>query len=297
MGQRMRLLGLGHRPAEPAVRGSGPLGLAESQLSGLVNPPSRKERAQAIVTAFAARSRAGRFVHIARADVARGLLERVVRPDGISQSRTSLCGPAALLFNLATRDPVGYVQFVIDLYEKGTARAGGLKVTPGKDLLEYDPKTRLDAVDWIPLASLRDSDNWFFDYQSADNDFSAMTLPNNLVGWFRKIGFKQIVNETNLVITKDEKSIREAARLYRDEFWVCLFVNEQLLDPAKQEKLSLTASHWIVLTSDVTILNGNLSMTVFSWGDGHRAVPYDPTQTLSVTNFLRNYYGYVAARY
>jgi mRNA deadenylase 3'-5' endonuclease subunit Ccr4 len=124
-----------------------------------------------------------------------------------------------------------------------------------------------------------------------------MTLPNNLVGWFRKIGFKQIVDETNLVVTKDEKSIREAARLYRDDFWVCLFVNEQLLYPEKQAKVSLTASHWIVLTSDVTMVNGNISMTVYSWGDGHRAVPYDPTQALSLTNFLRNYYGYVAARY
>lgn len=250
-----------------------------------------------MVNAFAARNGGGKFVHIVRADVARGLLARVDRPDGISQSGTSLCGPAALTVNLATRDPVAYVRLVIDLFEKGTATIGRLKVTPGKDLLEYDPMRRVDPVDWIPLASLRDSDNWFFDYQSADNDFSAMTLPNNLVGWFQKIGFSQIVNETNLVATKDEKSIKDAARLYHDDFWVCLFVNAQVLDPDDQEKRSLTASHWIVLTSDVTIRDGRISMKVFSWGEGHRSIPFDPGKPLSVGYFLRNYYGFVAARY
>jgi hypothetical protein len=264
-------------------------------------PPSIQDRAKALVREFSARAGGGSFVHIVRGDVANGLLARVDHPELISQRASSLCGPSAVVFSLASRDPVAYVRFVIALYEKGVARLNRLEVSAGKDLREYDPKGRIDPADWIAVASLRDSDNWFFDYQSVDNAFAGITLPSHLQAWFTKIGYSEVINDTNLVLTKDEKNIREAARLRSDNFWVCLFINDQALDPDLQDSRSLIPVHWVVLTSDVTIAADNISFSVFTWGQGSYAVPQPPpagvARPLQVSHFLRNYYGYVAARY
>jgi hypothetical protein len=260
---------------------------------------SVQDQARAVVQAFAARVGGGVFIHIARADVANGLLVRVEHPDRISQGDSSLCGPAALIFNLASRDPVAYVRFVIGLYENGTATLNRLRVSPGSDLRGYDVKARLDPADWIPLASLRDSENWFFDYQAVDNAFAGITLPSHLESWFKKIGFSEVINDTNLVLTKDQKNIEEAARLYGEDFWVCLLVNGQMLASNSQAARSLTPDHWIVLTSDVKFSSGNISLTVFTWGarGGHYPIPVKSAKPLPVSDFLANYYGYVAARH
>jgi hypothetical protein len=258
-------------------------------------PPSAQDRAKALVRAFAARAGGGSFTHITRADVADGLIARVDHPALISQAGSSLCGPASLTFNLATRDPVTYVGFVIALYEKGEAHIGTLQVKPGKDLRAYDPQGKINAADWIPLAGLRDSENWFFDYQSVDDEFAGITLPSHLESWFKKVGFSKVVNETNLVFDKGEANIRKAAGLYRDDYWVCLFINAQLLEAPSQTSRSMTPDHWVVLQSDVTLSANDISFDVYTWGDGKRHVPSNPP--LAISDFVKNYYGFVAAKY
>jgi hypothetical protein len=260
-------------------------------------PLTEQDKAKDIVRTFAAAGGGGVFIHIARADVASGLLDRVDHPDKIDQGSSSLCGPAALTADLATNDPVAYVKFVISLYEKGVADVQRLHISAGTDLRRYDPAGKVAPADWIPLASIRDSENWFFDYQSADDEFAGITLPNHLEGWFKRVGFTKVVNDTNLVAHKDESNLKEAARLYRDDYWVCLFINANALQAATQASSSLVPDHWVVLESDVAFAAGNVSFNVYTWGDGHRPVPNDPSKPLSLASFLANYYGYVAAKH
>jgi hypothetical protein len=58
-------------------------------------------------------------------------------------------------------------------------------------------------VDWVALASLRDSTNLFSDYQSHTNAAAGITLPGTLAGWFSASGFSQVENRTNLVFDSD----------------------------------------------------------------------------------------------
>jgi hypothetical protein len=262
-----------------------------------IAPPklSPRDEARALVAAFAVRAGGGVFAHVQRGDVARGLSARLDQPSLISQEQSSLCGPAALVFNLATHDPLAYARYVVDLYERGTADVRRLHVKAGGDLRAYDPTGKIDPADWIALASLRDSENFFFDYQSVDDEFAGITLPSDLESWFKKIGYRQVVNDTNLISDKDEANIREANRLYKDDYWVCLFINDKLLSAKTQNSGSMTASHWVVLTSEVALSGGTIAFDVFTWGDGHRHVP--ESGTLTVGHFKDDYYGYVAAKY
>jgi hypothetical protein len=62
----------------------------------------------------------------------------------------------------STRSPADYVQYVIDLHERGEARLGSLPVRPGLACRGVDPSSNVAAVEWLTLASLRHSENWCF---------------------------------------------------------------------------------------------------------------------------------------
>lgn len=265
--------------------------------------PSARQRAEDLVLRFAGRLGGGVFRCILRSAVARGLLERIRVPSTINQAASSLCGPAALLYDLATRDPVAYASYVIALYETGVGYLGTLEVKPGTDLREHDPGTTVEASDWIALASLRDSENYFFDYQEAANEFAGITLPGELEDWFRRTGYTDVVNEARVVVDEDEENIRQADGLLRSGYRVCLFIHSNMLNKSTQSEWSATPDHWVVLTSPVsfgtavvgTEARRTVSFRIYTWGQGRRGVP--ETGVLTVDEFLDNYYGFVAARY
>jgi hypothetical protein len=267
---------------------------------------SPQERAKKLVSDFASRKGSKVFTKLDRQSVADGLLVRIDNPGKIDQGKSSLCGPADLVYDLASTDPVEYAQFVIDLFETGTATIGKLTIKPGSDLKAAAPaKSDIDPSDWIPLASIRDSENWFFDYEDVKDEAAGITLPGELAGWFEKVGYTQIKNETNLVLCKTEKNARLANEFFGQGFRVCLFINDNMMYCSKQDSASWFPSHWVVLVSPLVIDNFGVHFEVFTWGEGKKRVPVlgqgknDPPQgkPLSLAHFLKNYYGFVAVKH
>lgn len=265
-------------------------------------PLTREQRAEALVHAFASRPGGGVFTKIVRRRVAEGLMVRIWVPSAINQGTSSTCGPAALLYDLAVRDPEAYVQYVISLYENGLGRIGALEVRPGSDLKAFDPQGRVEASDWIALASLRDSENWFFDYQEDSDAFAGITLPGELEGWFRKAGYSDVVNEARAIVDQEEENIRAADAHFALGYRVCLFIHSNMLNKSSQGSGSATADHWVVQTGSVTFgvapvegeVKKTIALQIYTWGEGRRAVPQ--SGILPLDDFLDNYYGFVAAR-
>jgi hypothetical protein len=275
---------------------------ARADLKSLL-PQTAQQSAEAIVREFGDRPGGGVFSKISRARVERGLRVRIYAPSSINQGSSSLCGPASLLFDLAVRDPVAYVQYVISLYETGVGHIEAIKVVPGKDLKAYDPGKEVEASDWIALASLRDSENFFFDYQEASDAFAGITLPGELERWFRKAGYSDVIEDARAIIDQDEENIRRADLCFHRGYRVCLFIHSNMLGKSTQSKGSATADHWVVQTDSVTFgaaliegeMKRTISLRIYTWGEGKRGVPQ--TGVLPVDDFLDNYYGFVAARY
>ena len=271
----------------------------------LVNkePPTDQERAEELVRQFAARPGGGAFTRIARQAVAMGLLVRIYDPSAIHQKVSSLCGPATLLFDLASRDPIAYVEYVMSLYEKGVGHIKNIEVVPGSDLKEYDPGDKVEASDWIGLASLRDSENYFFDYQDAGNEFAGITLPGELEDWFQKVGYAEVVNDARVIVDQEEENIRRANAYFQRGFRVCLFIHSNMLSKSTESSGSATADHWVVQTQaasfGLTFLGGEtkktIALAIYTWGEGRRPVPQAGVLTLD--DFLDNYYGFVAAKF
>ncbi|MGD0756796.1 MAG: hypothetical protein ABR927_17240 [Bacteroidales bacterium] len=268
------------------------------------------------------RSQAIAFKVISRFEVVEGLRERVNDPSRIDQGRAGLCPAASLIFQLATDKPDVYAQFVIDLFEKGVGRIGTWQVEPSNDLKMYQiPLSgsggfKVHAADWIPMASIRDSENWFFDYQQIDEQWhwsinwlaqivkSGGATFNELESWLKKAGYTEVIKGEGSTWPEDNQRTRGNIKLASDYYVlgykIILRIDANILYLDWQARgENERSNHVVVLTSKVNFQNvggrENLSMTVYTWGSGTHPIPLGGQ--LSVEDFLKYYYGFVAAKF
>jgi hypothetical protein len=254
-----------------------------------------KQTALHKVQAFKTVQGNGVFPHIDRQHVADGLEARIKDPGLIDQGVASVCGPAALLYHIASDDPEYYANFVIQLYETGRASLGKLLIEPRDNLRQHAPDlSDVNEVDWISLASIRNTENWFHNYHAESQFLPALTFPETLAGWFRTVGYTDVKNRTNIFWTKGRPNAVSASDLFEHGYKVCLFIHADLLSTSPREGRSWAPNHWVVLTKKITYLAGQVDFGVFgvsTWGDARYS-------NLSVPEkqFFHHYYGFVACR-
>lgn len=248
---------------------------------------------------------------IRRDALADGLIVRINDPKQISSAASQLCGAASVIYSLAQADPSAYAQLAIDLFEKGEGKVKSLTIKPSPDLRKTAVPGGNDPADWIVLASLRDSENWLFTYHgdgrwnipflgSAD-DAKAIQMPHTVAAWFTSFGYSDVKNVTNLLFTKDWDDVRDADKLYRSGYKVCLFISANMLYTSSQGDASTVPDHWIVMASPVLSSTihldptATISATVYTWG-ALRDIHENPSKKMTVKQFLSNFYGYVAAK-
>jgi len=248
-----------------------------------------------VIATFEAKSGGGVWKNIGRADVVTGLRARVANPGKIDTSSCSLCGPASFLYSVLSEYPEDYCNYICDLYDTGKGKLWDFEVKPGDDCKNYKvPTNKIHPVDWIGLGGLRDSENGWFDYQSVDDDASAITMPGTLTSWFKKATYGTRHNVTNVYLTKSRSDIEAANNLRNQGLKVCLFIAADMLYTSDQDNKSTIPDHWVVLTGPVLIKDDKISLEVFTWGKAKRKVP--ESGELSLKSFLNNFYGYVAVK-
>jgi hypothetical protein len=267
----------------------------------------KQKLAADMVCDFLKNARTTAFPKLNRDRFGIGLLMRIANPGFMSQRNASLCGPAAMLFSYASDFPGQYARFALDLYQKGRANLGRLLVKPDAAVRHYAPDTVAD-VDWVTMASLRDSENWVFDFDgegSLKNDIAGINLPSELEQWMRKAGYRDTREETNLYFDKrstlggdvtDRAYIAQVNKVFAEGYKVLFLLNGTLLLTTEQDSSgSVLDRHWIVQRSPIEILNGNVSFHAFSWGNGDYKIP-EGGNPISLGHFLDNFFGYVAGK-
>jgi hypothetical protein len=270
-----------------------------------------------LIAQFVQRTGGGKFPQISREDVAEGLFKRIKNPGMVTQGSSYLCGPAAFFHSMLYRNQVTYVKFVTELYDNGAGAAhlGHLLITPSNDLKMAQLPPGMSASDWIALASLRDSENVFFDYQvrtfpvdkisSLVEGMSGDTQPADMVKWFKGLGYTKV---EDLTLSSNDggseqfrQHVEKANQYYRSGYKVCLLICSNMLD-ASTMATSGGADHWVVMNSPINLSDtSNVTCTFFTWGTRQYRVPFrttnDPSvpSKLTLKQFLANYYGFVAA--
>jgi hypothetical protein len=278
-----------------------------------------KDHALQIISDFALRDTHGYNgmwnASIDRASVAVGAADRVNNPNLIDTSNVNLCGPACFIHALATDKPDEYAYAITALFEYAQAHfhvhGRTFEVKASKSLRNYmlPPGAGVDQSDWIMLASLRDSEEYFRSFASVNEEVGGITLPGELADWFKRAGYTDVRNSTNVYFNKDEANLQEVSDLYSKGYHVSLFISDNMLYSNKQDDGSRIPDHWVALASPITldtkltddpnrrrymIPNSFISLKVFTWGKVLNLPVGGPLKTES---FLKNYYGYVACRY
>jgi hypothetical protein len=231
---------------------------------------------------------------VERKPIAEGLRDRIIDPGLIQQGTAGLCGPASTLFDLASRDPVAYVQFVIDLYEKAEANLGTIPIKAKRNLTSRPIPAGVPAVDWLPMASIRSSENNFMRYVKDKDYFRGMTLPHEIVSWLRSLGYTDIVNRTSLLFDRSRRILEQASQHFDQGDRVILFINGKLMYTDQMSKGSLLPNHWVVQTAPFIFMRDSVSVAVFSWGESRYSIPRDGS-FMPIKDFLNHFYGYIAA--
>ncbi len=135
-----------------------------------------------------------------RSRIADDLYARIEAPETIYQGIAPLCGPAAFMFCVAKTSPYAYARYVIDLAETGEATLGALRVKPGKACRNAQLGSRISAVDWVALASLRDASNSVLAMAGPDSSTAGITGSATMAEWFQHCGlFVSVSNQAQYV--------------------------------------------------------------------------------------------------
>jgi hypothetical protein len=260
------------------------------------------------------------WLNVCRNKVADGLDERILDPNKIDQRNTNVCGIAAFVRDWAEDDPIGYAWLGIYLYEAGWGRIGkgsmlGQVVRPSSQLknspIPYQENyynnghaREMNHADWIILASVRESFNSVMTYTGNDplEMLSGMTLPSEVVKAFKAAGYTSVVDKTNWALGEGFDNVQEASSRFQNKEKVVLLINMRMLTDSTidTEAVIATSNHWVGLLSPIQLkLVGKdyrvSGFDVFTWGEKRR-VPQSGSD-FAFTAFLKNYYGFVAAKY
>lgn len=252
------------------------------------------------INEFAKKPGNGKFPHLERADIVSGLKERMASPQSVQQSIASLCGPACLAFTVLKNLPAMWASYVMSLYDNGGAMLGRLHIQPSdgcrnvrlpRPAAKPENRTNIHPVDWVGLASLRDSENDNFEYNDPNDAFPGITTAGELADWFRALKMTDVRNETNYWYGKDMGDLKKAAILFAQGYSVALFVNGEVLLSHRRGFWSFP-DHWCVLNGNPHLGGPNkvVSAPIFTWGK---------TRQVHVTEeiFFEGFYGYVAGKW
>ena len=241
-----------------------------------------------VIEEFEAKSGNGMFPNISRADVASGLRERVGQPETVDQGESSLCGPAALMFAILSKNPEEYAKYVTSLYDTGQGTLPtNLVVKPSHDCRHAAPGGKVSAVDWVSLASLRDSEN-SIDYEDPSDQVAGITSPSMLSVWLKRTGFEARQNETNVFATKGKDNLEKASKFHDAGHTVCLLCKGDTLKKITGSWYSVP-SHWVVMVRAAKIDKEYVTLKVFSWGQFYEL-------NMTHSTFFSTYFGFVCGK-
>lgn len=234
----------------------------------------------------------------------------------IDQGGASLCGPAAFIYCLAKDAPELYARYISDLYISGRAQINGLTVEPSEacktgniriENSEGQITRQIPAIDWIALASLRDSSHGFLRQHSVSSDSGGITMPEAVAEWFTAAGYQHVSKNTRVLGSAPPEAFLEAAQLYQHNRNVCLFIASKV----KTASLAIQTipNHWVVMSNQLQWKNSGQpsnnqnpsngdhdgrvpSVKVYHWGIDADELNQN---NLPLNDFSQYYFGYVVA--
>lgn len=202
---------------------------------------------------------------------------RAIDPFQINQGGQPFCGPAAIVFELVRRDPLRYVELCRSLFLVGGFHTRSQRwISPSPRLLGSQGNLRMPQIDWMVLATLRESENSIFAVEANApeilRNMSGMTKSWEMAGWAREIlGFRDVQYHHAYFLGDRDAIQNAAAALDAGGAAFALITAEGML--GNRPPLVAYPSHWIVLLGKIVIQaatpgkpdSGRLRFDLYTW--------------------------------
>lgn len=212
------------------------------------------------------------------------------------QGSTGFCGPAVFMYALLVDRPDLYKQYIADLWDFGEAELGELKIKASKNVkrptdltIGWDGQTLMPAIDWMTMASLRDSTNLIFSSDQASKiQTGDISAPGSLDYWFGKMGAERVFvnispfpgSSRYIPGTITVNDVLRFNHYIAEGYHAVLLIASALLVEYREAKfVEKFKNHWIVATepfkiagthqlvSKDTPLDTPLEVEMFTWGE------------------------------
>jgi hypothetical protein len=230
--------------------------------------------AEEAIARFAESARPGVWPHIPKAGLIRDIRNVVADPFVIKQEGMPLCGPAAILFELAARHPERYVAICQELYETGKFQARTKEIRPSTTLRNSAVAAGLTSADWMLMATLRDVENALFPVEAGSGEFvMGFHTPWEMKGWTSELlGFDD-VEYTSTYFYGEFDAMREAERARNAGGVAFLMINGAMC--GNDAPLVGYPDHWVSFLGGLKIDegvwykhdSGHIWFDCYSWGD------------------------------
>ncbi|HHX7178872.1 TPA: hypothetical protein ACVG9H_003033 [Enterobacter hormaechei] len=200
-----------------------------------------------------------------------------------NQYYSMLCGPAAFYYCLMMDRYDVYEQLVWNLWNlwnHGKAMLGAFLIKPSastmnvNDLFAGANHPRVSALDWITMASLRDSSNNLLKYESVGDKVSAITLWGDIEKWMLNAGAHKIFSNISMYHS-NLRDICKLNSLMNNDVHILSLISAGMLQQGADVPFK---DHWIVWAGELKLVNGGsithetnfdepVSLRLFSWGE------------------------------
>ncbi len=219
----------------------------------------------AALLAFEFSTAPGVWPQLPKATLLSEMIDRVQHPLHVDQASTPLCGPAAIVFELVSRDPARYVALMRELYETGHFHGATEVVDPSQDTRDSAKPASIDVADWIMMATLRDTENAVFDVEGDSGDYvMGLSTPWEMKGWAEEVLQLPDTSFTSTVFYGEFDALREAQDALDLGGVAFLLVNSSML-PGQVQPWFSVPQHWISFRGGLVIDEGD----PWVWDSGH----------------------------
>jgi hypothetical protein len=232
---------------------------------------------------FARSSQPGVWIHLNKQQIIVDIHDRLADPYQIQQGEQPFCGPAAVVFELIRKQPHRYIDICQSLYETGSFSGHSKQITAVGRLCRSYGKLRMAQVDWMLLATLRDSANLIFPIHpkapAAIRNLTGMTKPWEVNGWVRELfGYPQIKTHPTY-LSGEFRALQEAENIVNAGGVAFALINSQGLLGNNSFLGScfhrLYPSHWVTILGNISIESpssvsrqkqSRVEFDIYSWG-------------------------------
>ncbi|MBE9013569.1 hypothetical protein IQ250_25580 [Pseudanabaenaceae cyanobacterium LEGE 13415] len=221
------------------------------------------------IDAFEQSSAPGVWACLEKTIVISEMRSRVSNPFAIDQGGQPFCGPASVLFELVRKQPSRYVQICRNLFESGGFQGATQWIRADEQLRgNVDRHLRMSQVDWMVLATLRESETLLFPVEPNAPDLirnlAGMTKSWEIKGWIRELLGYSRTNYHQAYLFNDVEAMNQSIAAIQAGGVAMLLITAEGLLQDNPPPIPFP-SHWVTLLGGFVVNRDRVSFDVYTW--------------------------------